>query len=166
MSDITGSTKNASDAAQKIVQTIKALVELPKAVREAYREFILDSVIDKINERLYGRYTLIHALENFGRMIGPEEEFREVIKTARDRAIYLRDFNRKIEPRIKTRAPKLAADLIALTKESIKLYERLAETENAEQLAQAAPGLAEDLNKMAEYLEKVNKNIRDLIPES
>ncbi len=166
MSGITPSSKNAAEAFQKTVQAVDQLVEVPRKIREAYREFRLDGVINKINERLYGRYQLIHALQNFGLMQGPEDDFDEIIKTARDRAEYLRNFNKKIEPRIKKVSPQLAANLIALTNETIKFYELLGEIEDVERMGQMAPALAEELKKIADYLERVNKKLRELIPES
>ena len=162
MNDATKSIKASAEAFNDAVQAIDQLVELPKKARDAYREFRLDSVVSEINERLYGRFELIHAVENFGQMMGPEQDFDEIIKTARTRAKYLEKFNKRVEPRIRTVSPKLAAGLITMTKESIKLYDRLAEVENADRMAEIAPMLANALKEIAQYLERVNDKLKDM----
>ena len=85
----------AKTANRDAVETLDSLVGLPKKARDAYREFQLDGVISKINERLYGRYLLINAVQNFGYMQGRQEDFDAIILTARDRAKYLKQFIRR-----------------------------------------------------------------------
>ena len=162
MSDVTQSLEVSAKAFNDSVQAIDQLVGLPKKARDAYREFRLDSVVSEINERLYGRYKLIHAVEKFGQMKGPELDFDEIIRTARTRAKYLEKFNKRVEPRLRRVSPKLAVGLTTMTKESIKLYNRLAEVENADRMAEIAPMLANALKEIAQYLEQVNGKLKDM----
>lgn len=162
MSDTTLPPKNAAEAFQKLVGVVDQLVGLPRKIREAYREFHLDGVIRKINERLYGRYKLIYVLRNFDRMTDSKECFDWVIMAAKERTEYLREFNKRVEPKINKKSPKLAANLIFLTNESIGLYEQLAAMEDVDQMAQMAPKLADELKNVADYLERVNDKLKAL----
>jgi hypothetical protein len=143
---------NASKIFHDLVETIDTLIPLPKKVKDAYRELGLGIVVDKMNERLFGRYRLIHALERFGQIAGLEQDFESIRNFVGDRIVYLKEFNKKIEAKLKKIQPRLAADLIALTDASISRYEWLMQVQSPQEMAQIADAEAKLLREVASYI--------------
>jgi hypothetical protein len=160
-----GSIADIAKAFREVMASFEDVAKAPRQARDAVRELELDSVIGQINERLYGRYNLKQALERFARkepMRDSDQDFREIIKTARERAVYLRNFNTMIEARLSRAEPKIASDMVWMTRGTIGLYEGLATIDDSEELRKIAPDLAVWVGQIADYLEQVNVKLKTI----
>ncbi len=65
-------------------------------------EFRPDGAIDEMEHRLYALAAIdTDAVKKFGKIKDRESDFKEIVAKARERAGYLREFNAKVEPRLK-----------------------------------------------------------------
>lgn len=130
-----------------------------RTLRDERKRDDLEFALDEIRWRLYGRYSLIHDVEDF--VSNPTAKRAKFLKKKlKDRVSYLRSFNDSTTPLLYHASPSMAGDLNMITIKSMELYDLLRNLPGDEFTDHLAKAVLV-LQAIADHLENVSDKIQE-----
>jgi hypothetical protein len=152
-----------ADAVLKMVETRYKVPDIVKQNRELQA---LSNALANIQQRLFYRYIMLSALEEFA-VRGGHQRFKHAKETVTQQSQLISDrFLGKTDDdavnNLKSMNPKLASDLLALTKGSLELYDYFLQQRDVDTARAVAATIASIGRHIAKYLENVEDQMKML----
>jgi hypothetical protein len=153
-----------STLADAVVKMVETRYKVPDIVRQNRELQALSNVLAYIRQRLFYRYIMLSTLEEFA-LRGGHERFKEAKETVTKQSQFISErFLGKTDDdavnNLKSMNPKLASDLLALTKGSLKLYAYFLQQRDVDTARAVAAAIASIGRRIAKYLENIEYEIK------
>ena len=152
-----------SALADSVVKMVETRYKVPDIVKQHRELQALSNALAYVRQRLFYRYIMLSALEEFA-LRGGHERFKDAKETVTKQSQlisdrFLGETDDDAVNNLKTMNPKLASDLLALTKGSLKLYAYFLQQRDVDTARAVAATIASIGRRIAEYLENIDQEI-------